>query len=219
MHRDFWLARWSRQEIGFHQADVNGWLKRLWPGLGVPEDGAVFVPLCGKSLDMLWLAEQGHRVYGVELAEDAVRAFFDESGRPCRVERLRHMQQFNADTLTVYCGDFMDLTSGHLPGVRAVYDRAALIALPERMRSHYADHLLRIVSDGCVILLLTLEYDQKQVAGPPHAVTEPEVQSLFGERCEVERLCSAPATQLPPRFAEAGVDDAVETVYRIVKVR
>jgi thiopurine S-methyltransferase len=218
LHREFWLERWRTQQIGFHQGEVNGRLTQYWPEFGVAPDQAVFVPLCGKSLDMLWLAERGHRVIGVELAESAVRAFFDEAGLPFQMERERHLLRYSHAAITVYCGDVMDLTGLHLRGVGGVYDRAGLIALPPRMRGHYADHLQRIVPDGSRMLLLTLEYDQSQVPGPPHAVLEAEVRSLFEERCRVDGLCRAPARALPPVFAEAGVAEAFEAAYRIVKV-
>jgi thiopurine S-methyltransferase len=217
VHREFWLARWTNQEIGFHQPDVNPWLQRCWPRLEVPRERAVFVPLCGKSRDMAWLAQQGHPVVGVELAEAAVRAFYDESGCPYRVERQRHLQRYHGGGVAIFCGDFMDLTALHLRGVAGVYDRAALVALPPKMRAHYADHLQRIVPDNCRMLLLTLEYDQSRVPGPPHSVTEAEVRRLFGARCVVERLCCSTTTRLPPKFAEAGVTEAVEVVYRLVK--
>ena len=219
MEREFWLARWDRQEIGFHQPRVNPFLQKLWPEVGVPGDSAVFVPLCGKSLDLGWLAQQGHVVFGVELAETAVRAFYHEAGEPFRVERLRHLVQYTGGRVTIFCGDFMDLTALHLPGVKGVYDRGALVALPPKLRAHYADHLQRIVPDACRMLLLTVEYDQARVPGPPHAVGEAEVNALFGARCQVERLCSAPvvAADLPPSFAQGGVEEAVEVAYCVVK--
>jgi thiopurine S-methyltransferase len=217
MEREFWLARWSNQEIGFHQPQVNAWLKRCWPELEVPADSRVFVPLCGKSLDLSWLVEQGHSVIGVELAESAVRAFYQEAGQAFRVQRERHLLRYSGGRVAIYCGDFMNLTALHLLRAAAVYDRAALIALPPRMRTQYADHLQRIVPDGCRMLLITLEYDQQQVAGPPHSVEEAEVRALFGSRCRIERMCSATVTELPPKFAEAGVTQAEEVAYSLVK--
>lgn len=216
MEHEFWLTRWKNQEIGFHQPRVNPWLMRHWPELGLASGSRVFVPLCGKSLDLRWLAEQGHSVVGVELAETAVRAFYQDANEAFQVERQRHLLCYSGGPVTIYCGDFMDLTALHLPGVAAVYDRGGLVALPPKMRAHYADHLLRIIPDGCVILLLTLEYDQKQVPGPPHSVDETEVRTLFGGRCKVERLCATAATQLPPRFTEAGLT-ATEAAYRLIK--
>ncbi len=219
MNREFWLERWSNDEIGFHQAEVNPWLIRCWPELAVPPGSAVFVPLCGKSLDVRWLAEQGHQVVGVDLAEAAVRGYFAEAGVACQMQRVAHHQLFCGGPVSIYCGDFMDMIGPYLRGVTVAYDRAALIALPPDMRLSYADHLLRIVPDDCRILLLTLEYPQQQVAGPPHSVPESEVQELFGARCEVETLHREPTRLLPPKFAEAGVDEAVEAVYRITKQR
>jgi thiopurine S-methyltransferase len=111
----------------------------------------------------------------------------------------------------------MELSAPELRGVEAVFDRAALIALPPRMRAHYVDHLLRIVPEGARILLVTLEYDQSLISGPPHAVLEDEVLAHYGGRCEVERIAHRPVTVVPPAFAAAGVRDAAEAVYRIVK--
>ncbi len=217
MDREFWLARWREDQIGFHQPRVNPWLERHWPHLGAPPGSTVFVPLCGKSLDMSWLAGQGHSVIGVELAETAVQAYFEEAGEIGQVERLPHMIRYTGSAVSILCGDFMDLWVIHLPRVAAVYDRGSLVALPPRMRVHYADHLQRIIPEGCRILLLTVEYDQSRVPGPPHSVEEAEVHRLFGDRCSIERLCSATAAAVPPRFAERGVSDVVEVVYRLIK--
>ncbi len=217
MDREFWLERWNKQEIGFHQPLVNPWLEKHWPELGLPAGSTVFVPLCGKSMDMGWLREQGHSVVGVELAESAVQAFYQETGEPCSADRLPYFVRYTGGQVTIYCGDFMNLWVRHLPGVSAVYDRGSLVALPPRMRAHYADHLQRIIPEGCQILLLTLEYDQSRVPGPPHSVEEAEVNALFGARCSVRRLGSVPVTQMPPRFARSGLESMVEAVYRLVK--
>lgn len=216
MDRDFWLERWSKQEIGFHQPGANPWLTRLWPELGIPAGSPVFVPLCGKSLDLHWLADRGHAVVGVELAETAVRAFYEEADLRFQTQRLPDLMRYRGGQVTIFCGDFMDLTALNLPDVMAVYDRASLVALPPRMRAHYADHLLRIVPDGCRILLLTFEYDQTRVPGPPHSVKEDEVVELFGARCAIQRLCSSPVTGLPPKFTAQGVE-VVEAAYSLVK--
>jgi thiopurine S-methyltransferase len=217
MQRDFWLERWHKNEIGFHLPDVNPRLRQFWPELGLPAGAPVFVPLCGKSLDLHWLAEQGHQVVGVELAEAAVRAFFAEAQRNSRIERGARLPCHCSGDIRIFCGDIMELTALELRDVAAVFDRAALIALPPRMRAHYVDHVLRIIPDGAQVLLVTLEYDQALVSGPPHAVLEDEVQALYGARCTVEKLAVKPVTVIPPAFAAAGVSVAVETVYRMVK--
>lgn len=219
MHREFWLERWRRNEIGWHQAEVNPWLAARWAELGIPAERAVFVPLCGKSLDMRWLHQQGHPVIGVELSEAAVTAYFEEAEEVYRAEQGQFFRKYVGTSATIYCGDFMDLTVLQLKGVGAVFDRGALVALPPAMRVFYADHLLRIVPERTRILLVTLEYDQRRLAGPPHAVSEAEVEALFSGRCSIEVLAREPTSAVPARFVEAGLDRVVETVYVVSKLR
>lgn len=219
MEREFWIERWQNDEIGWHQSGVNPLLERYWPLLNLPEDCAVFVPLCGKSLDMRWLESLGHHVFGVELAEKAVREFYAERSEKAEQDALENMPRYRGLQSTIYCTDYLNLTALHLPRVRGVYDRGALVALPPPLRARYADHLQRIIPDLCSILLIVLEYDQSKLAGPPFAVDEAEIRELFEGRCVVSTLLSQEASDLPPKFAAAGIPAAVERVYKIVKER
>ena len=216
MEREFWLERWRLNQIGFHQADYNERLLRHWSALKVPADAQVFVPLCGKSRDMWWLASRGHSVIGVEIASTAVEAFFAEASAP---HDRRHSDKFVAyegDRVRIFCGDFFDLGGAQLRDVRGVFDRAALVALPPPLRRRYCDHLLEVLPVGTAILLLTLEYDQKKVDGPPFAVLREEVDALYGSRCSIYLLDHTPA-EMPPRFDAVG--SRTESTYRIVKTR
>jgi thiopurine S-methyltransferase len=132
MEEEFWLERWDRGQIGFHQREVNPDLRRSWPDLGLAPGDPVFVPLCGKSRDMGWLRSQGHPVLGVELSPRAVSDFFSESGLEPEWRRHRKLRVAEAGGVRIHQGDFFDLTAEDLAGVGAVYDRAALIALPPR---------------------------------------------------------------------------------------
>ena len=168
---------------------------------------------------MRWLLTQGHQVYGVELAEDAVRGYFEDAGERFDVisGRYAYLDSYVGPGGVIYRGNLFDLTAPDLPGIQAVYDRAALVALPLDLRARYADHLLRIVPDGTRILLVTMEFEQSRVAGPPFAVPSDEVEMLFKDRCRVERLDSGNVYDPPPKFAVAGVEDAQEVVWRITK--
>jgi thiopurine S-methyltransferase len=179
MHEDFWQQRWARNEIGFHLGEVNPYLQQFWPALNVPAGAQVLVPLCGKSLDLVWLAERGYRVLGVELAQTAVQAFFSEQGLVAEVEQLGEFHRYRAGAIEVLCGDFFSLTAADLLECRALYDRAALIALPESMRERYVAHLTSILPAACTGLLVTLDYPQEQMSGPPFAVGEVEVRRLL----------------------------------------
>ncbi len=217
MERRFWLERWSKNQIGFHQEQFNPTLVRHWPGLDLPAACPVFVPLCGKTRDMRWLSMQGHKVLGIELSELAVDAYFDESGEPVSVTEEQGLSCHRGQTAEIYQGDFFDLTAAHLKGVRACFDRGSLVALPVDMRRRYADHLLRVLDDDVQILLLTVEYDQALVAGPPHSVSEDEVRELYGKRCTVNVLESSSSDQVPPHFRSQGVERITNTAYHLRK--
>jgi thiopurine S-methyltransferase len=217
VEREFWLERWRLNQIGFHQADHNRRLLRHWPSLNVPTEARVLVPLCGKTLDMRWLAAQGHSVVGVELAPAAVEAFFDEATAPYERRQRGAFSVYDGGGVTILCGDVFDLRSDDVDGVRGVFDRGALVALPPPMRRRYVDHLLSVLPVGAATLLLTLEYDQARADGPPFAVHGDEVEALYRRRCAIDVLERAPAAEMPPRFQALGIREASESTYRVVK--
>ncbi|HEY1069307.1 MAG TPA: thiopurine S-methyltransferase [Thermomonas sp.] len=188
MQPDFWQQRWAEQQIGFHQATPTPLLLKHWPALGVPAGATVFVPLAGKSLDMAWLAGQGHRVLGVELSQLAVDAFFAEHGLVPEVEETRYGRHHRAGGIELIRGDAFGLDAGLLAGCAAVFDRAALIALPPDLRRRYAGELYARLPAGCRGLLVTLEYPQAERDGPPFSVPEEEVRGLYGADWTVDLL-------------------------------
>jgi thiopurine S-methyltransferase len=217
MKKEFWLERWERQEIGFHQDEVNAHLISYREALDPAPGSTVFVPLCGKSRDMLWLREQGHPVIGVELSPIAVEAFFVENGYTPNTSMLRNFRQCEADGIRILCGDFFDLTADDLEGVATVYDRASLVALPPEMRQKYANHLLDILRPEAKILLITFEYDQAAMSGPPFAVTPEEVYALYGKRAKVEKLETFDILEDTPRFKARGLSRLHENIFIVTK--
>jgi thiopurine S-methyltransferase len=194
MQPEFWLERWQRNEIGFHQPAPHHALARHWASLGLPRGSRVLVPLAGKSSDMLWLAAAGNHVVGIELAELAVRAFFAE----------------NALSPQIAVG------VAQVGRVAAVFDRAALVALPPDVRSRYVAHLDAITPQGTRTLLITMEYAQAEMPGPPHAVLEDEVRTLYGAH-EIELLERDDAIADFPKFAQRGVSRLGEATYRMMR--
>lgn len=216
MDPSFWHARWQANEIGFHQQEINPHLQRFWPQLGVT-GGTVFVPLCGKSRDMLWLASQGHRVLGVEISPIAAAAFFGENGLDVEpMQEARFVRRQIAE-LTLLEGDLFDLAPAHLDGVTAVYDRASLIALPPPMRKRYAAHMAALLPGGTPVLLVTLDYPQPEMDGPPFAVSAAEVAALFGARFDIDSLGGQDILAENPRFQARGLTRLEERVYRLVR--
>jgi len=215
MEIPFWHDRWQRNEIAFHQAEFNSHLQDFWPSLGLKTGARVFVPLCGKSRDLLWLRAQGHTVLGVEISPIAVRDFFKENNLSPRIARQSPFEVREVDGLTIACGDFFALTSEWLADVQAVFDRASLIALPPAMRVRYVAHMVGILPPGAITLLVTLEYPNQSMEGPPFSVEEPEVRTLYEKYFAVTSLLRKDVLDESPRFRERGLTALYEHVYRL----
>ncbi|QBZ88809.1 thiopurine S-methyltransferase [Pseudomonas viciae] len=214
MEPEFWHKRWSSNQIGFHLPEVNPYLQRFWSQLGVEQGSRVLVPLCGKTLDLLWLAQQGYSVLGVELSEKAAADFFLEHQLEPSVSEEGAFKVFRAGDIEIRCGDFFALDAADVADCAALYDRAALIALPGAMRERYAAHLQKILPE-CVGLLITLDYNQDEMPGPPFSVGDDEVQRLLGGGWRLEVLQEQDVLGESWKFLQAGVKRLEERVYRV----
>ena len=187
MDPDFWHNRWQEGRIGFHEGRVNRLLEAHVGALRLDRGDRVFVPLCGKAVDIPWLLSQGYRVSGVELSDIAVRELFDQMGVTPQVSEAGPHRRYAAEGLEIFAGDLFELDAGRIGAVDAVYDRAALVALPEEMRARYAAHLVAMTATAPQ-LVVTFDYDQSEMEGPPFAVTEAELRALYGDRFEITVL-------------------------------
>jgi thiopurine S-methyltransferase len=212
MQPEFWHKKWDSGQIGFHLPEVNPYLQRHW---AVPETARVLVPLCGKSLDLAWLAGRGHQVLGVELSEKAIEEFFSEHQVQPQISEKGAFKVYRSDAIELWCGDFFALTASDVADCTAIYDRAALIALPAPMRERYAAHLQQILPQDVHGLLITLDYDQAQIPGPPFAVADDEVQRLLGDVWQVQVLEEQDVLGESGKFLQAGVTRLEERVYRV----
>lgn len=217
MDPDFWLQRWREGRTGFHQDRPTPLLVEYWPTLALAPGSQVFVPLAGKSLDLVWLAAQGHRVLGVELSPLAVTQFFDEHGLTPQARESRHGRHYRAGDIELICGDVFDLDADALAGCAAVYDRAALIALPPPLRLRYVSEVHARLPSSCDGLLITLEYPPGEKQGPPFAVCEDEVRDLYGHDWHVRTLARRDILAQQPGFAAEGVSELETVVYRLRK--
>lgn len=210
-----WHARWEENRIGFHLTEINPHIEQFWPGLKLTPGSRVFVPLCGKTLDMWWLAEQGHEVIGVEISPIAVQAFFAENGVAPKSSRRGAFEVWTHNGITLLCGDFFNLTKELLGDIAAVYDRASLIAFPEAMRPSYVQHLAKICPPDISAIphiLVTLDYPQQQMQGPPFAVGTEEVYSLYNGHFHIEPLLSKDILEEHARFRDKGLTRLTENV-------
>jgi len=214
MQAEFWHKRWADNQIGFHQGQVNAYLQKYWPQLGLPATSKVLVPLCGKSLDLVWLAAQGHQVLGVELSQLAIEQFFSEQQLQPQISQRGAFKVYRHDNLELWCGDFFALGREDIGDCTGLYDRAAVIALPPAMRERYAAHLTDSLPQGCRGVMITLDYDQQLLDGPPFSVPDQEVRQLFAA-WQLEAPEARDVIEDSPKFLQAGMTSLYERVYRL----
>lgn len=208
---NFWLEKWRNHELGFHLARVHPLLKRFYTAT---EPGTVLVPLAGKSLDMLYL-KQTQPVLGVELSGVACQQFNEENSLNLSVDKLDKFTRYSSDQLELLQGNIFDLTAKEVNNCTQVYDRAALIALPLGQREAYIRHLMTILPRPIEYWLITLDYNQDEMSGPPYSVGPNLVRELFFEAAELTCLSRQSILRKEPGFASKGLQDLFESIYRI----
>lgn len=215
MDAEFWLERWREGRTHFHQTRVTPLLQKYWPALAVPQGGKVLVPLCGKSLDMVWLAAQGHQVLGAELSQLAVEQFFAENELRPVTHDSPYGKHYVAGNIEIVCGDIFKMDAQVLSHCVGVYDRAALVALPQAMRADYVRHVYGQLSPAYRGLLITLDYPQEEMAGPPFSVVDAEVQEIFAGVSPATIIDRRDILEKEPKFLAAGVSRLDTVVYRL----
>jgi thiopurine S-methyltransferase len=211
-----WQQCWRDQQTDFHQKEVNRLLTRFWQGLELARGSRVFVPLCGKSLDMIWLAQQGHEVIGLELSPVAVRAFFSENHLQASQRKVGQFTLWQSGKISILCGDYFSASRADLGNIDVVYDRAALTALPVDIRRLYVAHLKEIIPAACKVFLLTVEDADE---GETQEVTQgasTEITALYSEAFEIE-LAHVESVLEPATDHADGITRCSEhKVYRLI---
>ncbi|MCP5162649.1 MAG: thiopurine S-methyltransferase [Hahellaceae bacterium] len=213
MHHEFWQDRWTRNEIGFHQDSINQYLVDFWSTLSPSGNESVLVPLCGKSHDILWLNQKGHAVLGVELSDMACRDFFLESKLNATVTPGSPFTTYIHDDIQLWCGDFFALSPQDTAHCKLIFDRAALIALPSETRQLYAAQLKSLTQNGAKILLVTMEYPQAEMDGPPFSVPSEEVHQLFQSHFTIRHLHTQELGRDDPFAKRKGLSQLQEHVF------
>jgi len=183
-----WLERWKKREIGFDQGEVNSFMMKYFSSLKLKEGSRIFVPLCGKTIDIAWLLEQGYEVVGVELSEQAIVELFDAMNVVPSITSVGEHVMYTSQGITLYVGDIFQLTPQILGQIDAIYDRASLVALTMNLREKYTKHL-RMITNNAIQFLLCFEYDQSSMNGPPYCVDADEVHKHYAEYYRLKLLC------------------------------
>lgn len=208
MEAGFWHERWETGQIGFHEGRRNSLLEAHAERLPAPP-ARIFLPLCGKTADIAWFLARGHRVCGAELSEIAIRQLFEDLGVVPEIKPMGKLTRYAAQELDIFVGDIFEMTPETLGPVDAVYDRAALVALPDTMRARYAEHLMAITGTAPQILI-TFTYDQAVMDGPPFSITQGEVQRHYAEAYTPAALATRDVVG-----GLKGIAPAIETIWQL----
>lgn len=210
MEHEFWRARWEGGQTGFHLSAPNPVLVEHFAQVverAAPDAAPrVLVPLCGKSVDLTWLQEQGCEVLGVEFVEQAAQEYF--AGQ--RVEQRSHsdsLRSLRAGRVEIVVGDFLAVEPGE--AVDVIYDRAALVAIAPEHRKEYMARLVRWLRPGGQLLLASFNHDAG--SGPPFSV--PETEHLLSAHFTFELLSERDVLAAEPRFRERGASFFQERVF------
>jgi len=225
MDIDFWVERWDNNKTGFHQPHVNPYLVYFYgdngPSAEQRQKLKVFVPLCGKSTDMLWLSQNDYKVLGVECSQKAVKDFYEDNQLNYKhVEKGQSALYQSTDQssmIEIYQGDFFALVQKDLDDVTDIFDRASLVAFPEELRKQYATKMAELQKPQLRTLLVTLTFDQSEMNGPPFSVSEDEVQELYSDTFSIQKLLSKDVINEESGLKNRGLTALTETVYKLVR--
>ena len=178
MEARFWHQKWNDNNIGFHEQKPNDFLTGNFGRLKLAHNTRIFLPLCGKTLDIAWILSKGYKIVGAELSPLAIEQLFETLKLTPKITDIGNLQLFSAPNIDIFVGDIFDVSSKMLGKIDAVYDRAALVALPQDMRSRYTQHLMKITNNAAQ-LLVCFEYDQSLTQGPPFSIDEAEIRKHY----------------------------------------
>jgi thiopurine S-methyltransferase len=211
MEPQFWHDKWENNQIAFHNEGAHPLLLKHWSSLGLSKGSRVFIPLCGKTRDIAWFLAQGYHVVGVELSELAIQQLFSDLGIEPQIETIAKLHHYQAQNIDIYEGDIFELSKTLLDKVDAIYDRAALVALPQTMRAEYAAHI-QAISMQAAQLIICFEYNQDELNGPPFSVDEAEVTEYYADNYSLNIL-----EKVPVERGLKGQCHATEVVWSILR--
>lgn len=213
-----WFNFWDRDKPGFHEGRVNAYLEQYLQLYDLKPGDTIFMPLCGKAVDILWLSQQEFKVIGVELSGVAIESFFNESGLDYEKTQAEHFVIYKTPYITLYHGDYMDLRSEQLASCALVYDRASIVAIESFNRSSYFRQMIDIIPQDIPMLLITLDYDQEIMKGPPFSVPVSEITDLYQSNYRIKLLQTNEQINERPRWKELGLESLLESALKLTAI-
>ena len=213
---EFWIKSWKEGRTNFNQAKFHDKLTEYFPQLLPRKGQKVLVPLCGKSIDLLWLQELSLDVHGVELYDKAVESFFAENGLlPPEITHDQNFSHYAYKNIVISCGDFFGLKADS--AYDFIYDRASLVALPPPMRKDYARVIKQSLKKGGKYLLIVYHYDPSKMEGPPFSIHEDEIHELYADQFRIQCVESKKPENEGPRLTT--VESLKQNIYILEKIK
>lgn len=217
MEISYWQSRWEKDNTGWHMDIVYPVLPKIWPKITLEKQSTILVPLCGKSLDLQWFVEQGHFVIGVDASPKAHRTIMDRSSESFKKGSSHGFTIYKSEKLELWEGNLMKLPESKIPPVHLIYDKAAIIALPPKMRLPYAKKLIGLCNPHTYMVLQTFEYLQEEMNGPPFSVDERELEKLFGNHFSLDLLHEQSKLNELDRFRQRGLSSYLHEKVHLLK--
>lgn len=209
MNIDFWHKLWEKNEIGWHNEEVNKLFLKNFPQLALKKNSRVFIPLCGKTVDIEWLLDNDYSVVGIELNENAIKELFNYLKLNPTIKTVGPLTLYSAKNIDIFVGDIFELEKSTLGKVDTIYDRGAIVALPTEMRKKYTS-LLVDITENAPQLIISYEYDQKLMEGPPFSVKESQLKDYYNDYYNLKLM----ETIKPKVFEELDMSETVWTLSR-----
>lgn len=216
MEISYWISRWEKDKTGWNQKQVNPKLRKYWKHLNTPANPAVLVPLCGKSIDLKWLSQQAQKVIGIEVSEKAVHDFLEQHANDYITQHRGEFTVYKSGTFEIWQGNYFHMKPSYLGPIDAVYDRAALVSMPPAKRVAYTKKLLELTENRAEMLLISFDYPQQEMTGPPFSVPDEEIQQHYGPHYEIEIINKENIIKSVQNFNRRGLKSYFfEKVYRL----
>ena len=216
MELSYWQSRWQKGNIGWHMDTVYPLLPQICNHLGINSDARVLVPLCGKSLDLLWLADHCDTVTGVDISQKALQHLMQQHHESFVKDTSHGFSIYRSDSLVLWEGDFTKLPPEQIPTQHLIYDKASIIALPAEKREHHAEKVIELSDPNTQIVIQTFEYNQSEMTGPPFSVDTQELKRLFGHRFKLKCLHEQSKLKELQKFMRRGLSSYLtEKVFHL----
>ncbi len=215
-YKTFWVERWKNKDTGFHLCDIHPDLQAYFGRLSLKESDTVFIPLCGKTLDIHFFLQAKCKIIAVEMVELAVQQLFENLQINPQVSAWKHGKCYQSKNLTVYVGNVFDLSDEQLNSVNIVYDRAAFIALPYNLHAPYS-RLIKEIANPDKQMLITVEFDASKLQGPPFLLLPDNIKQYYGNQYQIELLHQEETINNEPNFQEKGLTSLMRKTYLLSK--